>query len=181
MQRLAIRKDPVAVSQPSEAFMSTTVECIVEAENAAEIEACEEELEEEAASSIKETVSDVQAASIKETVSDVQAASVVETASDVQAASVTETDSNVAEEEAAPPKRGILGRAARILGAPVRLTRRLLKKEMTVEQCCTFMGMDPSETIDAKAAFLRSKGVSDFAIVQAVCCSSLDRFGAVKG
>ena len=172
MQRLAIRKDPVAVSQPSqpsEAFMSTPVECIVEAENAAEVEACKEELEEEAASSIKETVSDVQADSVEVT------------ASDVQAASVTETDSAVAKQEAAPPKRGVLARAARILGAPVRLARRLLKKEMTVEQCCTFMGMNPSETIDAKAAFLKSKGVSDFAIAQAVCCSSLDRFGAVKG
>ena len=52
---------------------------------------------------------------------------------------------------------------------------------MSVEQCCTFMGMNPAESIAAKAAYLSSKGVSEFIITQATCCSALDQFGPVKG
>jgi len=52
--------------------------------------------------------------------------------------------------------------------------------EMTIEQCCTFMYQNDDASIEEKAAFLKSKGVSDFTIAQATCCSALDRFGVVN-
>uniref|UniRef100_A0A7S2JNA7 Uncharacterized protein n=1 Tax=Haptolina brevifila TaxID=156173 RepID=A0A7S2JNA7_9EUKA len=51
---------------------------------------------------------------------------------------------------------------------------------MTIEQACTFMYANDDATIEEKAAYLKSKGVSDFIIAQSTCCSALDRFGVVN-
>jgi len=57
----------------------------------------------------------------------------------------------------------------------------IIESALKVQQVCTFMYANDDTTIEEKAAYLKGKGVSDFVIAQATCCSMLDRFGPVLG
>jgi len=62
---------------------------------------------------------------------------------------------------------------------PAAAAPAAIESALNVQQACTFLYANDDVTIEEKAAYLKGKGISDFVIAQATCCSMLDRFGPV--